>query len=200
MQPSPDPALAPLRDVGALLEGHFVLASGKHSGHYVQVARLAEQPAKLGALLEQHRDALAALQPDSVFAPAIGALPIGQQLALTLGCRSKFAERKDNVMTLRRGFAFRPGERLLLVEDVVTTGGTLGEIAALAESQGAEVAGVFAVINRSGEPTWRGKPLHALFSLQFPVHEPSACPLCAEGLPTERPGSKAVDGPKGDPS
>ncbi len=186
--------LSLLKDVGALREGHFQLASGRHSGHYVQVAQLSQYPARLHPLLESARPAIEALgEVDTVFYPAIGALPVGQQLGLALKKRAVFAERNaDNAMELRRGFTLQSGEKLLLAEDVITTGGTLKEIRVLAEEAGAEILGVFCVINRSGSDVWEGLPLVSLIDLQFPTFAPDEVPPELAAIPVYRPGSKKV--------
>lgn len=189
---SSDDSINKLEELGALFRGHFVLASGKHSGHYVQVAQIGRQPRALHGLLEQCQDALTALSFDTVYSAAIGGIVIGQQLALLLDKPSVFAERKDNVMMLRRGFQFAKGEKLLMVEDVVTTGGTLKELRALAEAAGAEVVGVFSLINRSGLETWEGLPFISRFQVQFPVYEADAVPADLASIPVSRPGSKKV--------
>ncbi len=191
---TPENILALLKEVGALRQGHFRLASGRHSAHYVQVAQLSQHPARLHPLLLEARPRLEALGPiDSVFFPAIGALPVGQQLGLALEKRAIFAERNaDNQMELRRGFEIHPGERLLLAEDVVTTGGTLKEIRAIAEGLGATCAAVFCVINRSGSPTWEGLPIVSVIDLQFPTYAPDELPPELAALPVYRPGTKKV--------
>jgi orotate phosphoribosyltransferase len=181
---------------GAILSGHFSLSSGKHSGNYVQVALVGREPQRLQRLLELRQDALNALKVETVLSAAIGGIAVGQQLALVLGARSIFAERQGTDMTLRRGFHLQPGERVLLVEDVVTTGGTLGEVEALALAAGAEIVGAFTLINRSGQKDWHQRPLISVVDLQFPVYEPESCPLCSAGLPMDRPGSRPL-GPKG---
>lgn len=191
---SPTEITALLKEVGALKEGHFRLASGRHSGHYVQVAQLSQYPARLQPILEGVRRRILELgEIDTVFYPAIGALPVGQQLGLALEKRAVFAERNaDNHMELRRGFELHPGEKLLLAEDVVTTGGTLKEIRRIAEYFGAEVVAVFCVINRSGSDTWEGLPLVSVLDLQFPTYSPDEVPPELAALPVYRPGSKKV--------
>lgn len=181
-----------LKEVGALREGHFLLASGRHSAHYVQTAQLSQYPDKLQPLLESAKPALAELGDiDTVFFPAIGALPVGQQLALALGKRAIFAERnKQNDMELRRGFELHAGEKILLAEDVVTTGGTLKEIIGMAAEAGAEVVGVFCVINRSGESTWQGLPLISLIEVNFPTYAEGEVPEELAAIPVYRPGTK----------
>jgi orotate phosphoribosyltransferase len=186
--------LSVLKDVGALREGHFQLASGRHSAHYVQVAQLSQYPALLLPLLENAKPDLQALgEIDTVFFPAIGALPVGQLLGLALEKRSIFAERnKQNQMELRRGFEIHPGEKILLAEDVITTGGTLKEIVNMVEEAGAEVLGVFCIINRSGKSTWQDYPLISLIDLTFPTYAPEEIPPELSAIPVYRPGTKAV--------
>lgn len=184
--------LSILKDVGALREGHFLLASGRHSAHYVQVAQLSQYPARLQALLETAKPELEQLGPiDTVFYPAIGALPVGQQVGLALNARAIFAERnRQNQMEMRRGFELRSGDKVLLVEDVITTGGTLKEIVGMVEAAGAEVLGVFCIINRSGIDTWQGFPLVSLLDLSFPTYAPDEVPPELAAIPVYRPGTK----------
>jgi orotate phosphoribosyltransferase len=181
-----------LKEVGALREGHFLLASGRHSGHYVQTAQLSQYPDRLQPLLESAKPVIEQLgRIDTVFFPAIGALPVGQQLALALGTRAIFAERnKQNQMELRRGFELRKGETVLLAEDVVTTGGTLKEIIGMVTDAGATVAGVFCVINRSGKTTWQGLPLISLVDVDFPTYAEDELPEELAAIPLSRPGTK----------
>ncbi len=186
--------LSVLKDVGALREGHFQLASGRHSAHYVQVAQLSQHPALLQPLLEGAKSKIEALgKIDTVFFPAIGALPVGQQLGLALGKRAIFTERnKNNEMELRRGFEIHAGERLLLAEDVITTGGTLKEIVGMVKEAGAEIAGVFCIINRSGKDTWQDFPLICLTEINFPTYAPDEIPPELAAIPVYRPGTKTV--------
>ncbi|MGA0334110.1 MAG: orotate phosphoribosyltransferase [Kiritimatiellia bacterium] len=186
--------LSILKDVGALREGHFQLASGRHSAHYVQVAQLSQYPAILFPLLKEAQPGLEALgEIDTVFFPAIGALPVGQLLGMALEKRSIFAERnKQNEMELRRGFEIRPGEKILLVEDVITTGGTLKELLPMVQAAGAEILGVFCIINRSGKATWQDYPLISLIDLEFPTYAPGEIPPELAAIPVYRPGTKSV--------
>ncbi len=185
-----------LKSYGALEEGHFILASGRHSGHYVKKGLLVQHPWEVARMLEQRRDTLEALGGiDVVLSPAVGGIAVGQQVGLLLHCRAVYAERGvDNAMHLKRGFEVRPGERVLLVEDVVTTGGTLGELRRFVERQGAVLAAVFALVNRSGSDSWDGVPLISCLQAVFPTFDPSDLPLELAALPAVRPGTKKVSG------
>jgi orotate phosphoribosyltransferase len=180
-----------LRETGSLMEGHFVLTSGRHSGQYCQCMRALERP----ELAEELGRMIAALYADEeidvVLAPALGGIIIGYEVARSLGVRSMFAERKDGTMALRRGFALSPGERVLVVEDVVTTGGSVREVAALAAAAGAEVVGFGFIVDRSGGEVDLGGPARALYSTSIESYEPGECPLCAAGgSPAAKPGSR----------
>lgn len=191
---SADEIRSALKKVQALKVGHFVLASGKHSSHYVQVAMLAQHPAEMARLIEEPVRGLGARIPiDAVLSAAVGGIPIGQQVALILGCRAIFSERNEkNRMVLKRNLTLQPGDRILLVEDVITTGGTLEEMKDLVDTSRAEVVGVFAVVNRSGNPLWQGRPVVSLVSLDFPVYDENECPMCRAGEAAHRPGTKKV--------
>ena len=121
----------------------------------------------------------------------MGGIVIGQEVARALGVRAIFAERQDGTLTLRRGFSIDPGERVLVVEDVVTTGGSTRETMAVARAAGATVIGAAAIIDRSGGQQDLGVPFHALATIHLPVYQPEACPLCARGEPVVKPGSRA---------
>jgi orotate phosphoribosyltransferase len=178
-----------LEESGARLRGHFRLSSGRHSAEYVQCALLLEEPARaaeVGALLAAR---LAALEPASVLSPALGGLLIGYQVAASLGVPFRFCERRRGRMELRRGFRLRPGERLVVVEDVITTGGSAAEAAALARAAGAEVAAVGAILDRGGTTTLAEPPL-TLLRLELESWAAEACPLCAAGVELTAPGSR----------
>ncbi len=185
-----------LKSFGALEEGHFLLASGRHSGHYVKKGKLVQHPWELQRLIEQRSDALRALGPvDAVLAPAVGGIPVGQQVGLALHCRALYAERNpDNQLELKRGFALAPGERVLLVEDVITTGGTLAELEKFVAACRAEVAGIFVVVNRSGKDELLGRPVVSCLSVVFPTYAPDEVPPALAALPVVRPGTKKVLG------
>lgn len=178
------------RGCGALLEGHFALSSGLHSGGYLQCARVLQHPRHAEALGAALAGAAAAGRPDAVLSPALGGLVIGHEVARACGVRALFAERVDGKLTLRRGFAVSPGERVLIVEDVVTTGGSTRETMAVAREAGGEVIGTAAIIDRSGSAVRFDAPLHVLATVDWPAYDPRDCPLCARGAPIDQPGSR----------
>jgi orotate phosphoribosyltransferase len=186
-----DDVLDLFRKSGALLEGHFRLTSGLHSDRYLQSALVLQYPefaATLGgALAERTRH----LDPTLVLSPALGGIVIGQEVGRALGVRAIFAERQDGALTLRRGFTLSPSDRVLVVEDVVTTGGSTRETAQIAEQLGAQVVGAGAIIDRGGNAARIDLPLHALVQLNVPTYQPDQCPLCAKGIPAAKPGSRS---------
>ena len=135
---------------------------------------------------------VAALAPAVVLSPALGGLIIAHEVARALGVRALFAERREGRLTLRRGFSIEPNERLLVVEDVVTTGGSTRETIAVAHDAGAQVVGTAAIINRGGPETNFDVRFEALAEVSWPAHEPTSCPLCAKGLPLTKPGSRSA--------
>ena len=193
---SPEETIDLLKDYGAVEEGHFILASGKHSAYYVKKGKLVQHPWELQRMIEQVVPQLQALGGiDVVLSPAMGGVPVGQQVGLAIHARTIYAERNaaTNLLELKRGFEIRPGERLLLVEDVITTGGTLLELTDFIESQGGVVAGVFVVVNRSGKKTVGEYPVVSCMEIQFPVYEPDAVPEWLASVPAVRPGTKRVE-------
>jgi orotate phosphoribosyltransferase len=179
-----------LAESGALRQGHFRLSSGLHSPAYVQCALLLELPERarrVGATLaERLREAA----PESVLSPALGGVVIGHEVAAALGVPFRFTERQDGTMALRRGFAIAPGDRVAVVEDVVTTGKSTRECAAVAESCGARVVAIGSILDRSAGRHGFTAPFAALLRLDFPTYAPEACPLCAAGGTAEKPGSR----------
>jgi len=170
--------------------GHFQLRSGLHSPVYVQVARLLHRPelatAALAALADRVRDRGIAV----VAGPAIGAVIVAYEIARYLGARAVWTERVDGRMVLRRSLAVVPGERALVVEDVVTTGASALEVRDVLTAAGAEVVGIAAVVNRLGAGALAGLPVDALAEIPLPTYPPASCPLCREGVPIDRPGSR----------
>ncbi|HZI18481.1 MAG TPA: orotate phosphoribosyltransferase [Pyrinomonadaceae bacterium] len=179
------------RRTGALLEGHFVLTSGLHSTSYLQCALVLQHPSEAEALGRALAARFARGRIETVAAPAIGGIIIGWEVARALGVRSIWAEREGGRLTLRRGFSVRPGEQVLVVEDVVTTGGSTRETIEALRVAGAVVVGAGSIIDRSGGAADVGVPRVALATLDVPAYAPSACPQCAAGLPAVKPGSRA---------
>ncbi|MBA3804864.1 MAG: orotate phosphoribosyltransferase [Acidobacteria bacterium] len=185
-----DEVIERFRSTGALLEGHFVLSSGLHSTKYVQCALVLQHPSEAEALARAVAGHFSEQQIETVAAPAIGGIVIGWEVARSLGVRSIWTERDEGRMTLRRGFTVRPGERIIVVEDVITTGGSTRETIDALRDAGALVVGAASIIDRSGGRADVGVPRVALATLDVPVHTPSDCPLCAEGVPAIKPGSR----------
>ena len=178
------------RRVGGLLEGHFRLTSGLHSPGYLQSALVLQHPHEAEACGEAIAEHVRTLGAQAVLSPALGGIVIGQEVGRALGVRALFAERQDGTLTLRRGFTLSPGERVLVVEDVVTTGGSTRETMEVARAAGAVVVGAAAIIDRSGGTPDLGVPFVALVTVSLPTYRPEDCPLCAAGLPVVKPGSR----------
>lgn len=184
-----DSTLAFFIETGAYLQGHFRLTSGLHSGEYLQSALVLQYPAKAEELGKR----LAARMPkgEAVASPALGGIIIGHEVARAMGARFIFTERDaDGKMKLRRGFSVRPGERVVVVEDVVTTGGSTREVIELLRAAGAEVLAAGSIIDRSGGSADVGAPRVALATLKPETWAPAQCPLCKQGIPVEKPGSR----------
>jgi orotate phosphoribosyltransferase len=179
-----------LEETGALLSGHFRLSSGLHSPSYVQCALLLEHPRHAKALGEALGAQIRTLAPQKIVAPALGGVTIGYTVAEALDVPFIFTERKDGQMTLRRGFRLVPEERVVIVEDVVTTGKSTRETARVVEQRGGVVIGFCSILNRSGKPNPFDAPYESLFALDLDTYEESACPLCAAGVPLDAPGSR----------
>jgi orotate phosphoribosyltransferase len=185
-----DQVLQIFRDSGALLEGHFVLRSGLHSRQFFQCAlALQQMPAveKLGAALAGQVRALGAV---TVVSPAMGGLVIGQEVARQLGVRFIFVEKEEGKLVLRRGFKLAPGEKVLVVEDVVTKGGRVQETMDIVRAHGAEVVGVAMVVDRSNGLTRLGVPQKSLIALQVETFDPNQLPPDLAKIPAIKPGSK----------
>ncbi|HWQ73582.1 MAG TPA: orotate phosphoribosyltransferase [Desulfitobacteriaceae bacterium] len=177
---------------GALLQGHFRLTSGKHSAQYMQCAQVLQYPhlaTQLGAELAK---AWQGQGIRTVIGPAMGGIIVAHEVAGALGVRALFTERENGVMSLRRGFSLSPGEKVLVVEDVITTGGSVREVLAVVRELGAEPVGVGVLVDRSGGKQSFGVPLTSLLQLNIEAFEPEQCRLCAEGIPVVKPGSRVV--------
>jgi orotate phosphoribosyltransferase len=193
----PEEVIERFRRTGALLEGHFILSSGLHSTNYLQCALLLQHPAEAvrfgQALAEQFQDQ----RIETVAAPAIGGIVIGYEVARQLGSRFIWTEREAGQMTLRRGFTIRAGESVLVVEDVITTGGSTRETVETLRDAGARVVSAASIIDRSSGRADVGVPRVALATLDVPSVAPSACEACARGEQAIKPGSrKAVTSDK----
>ena len=179
------------RHAGALLEGHFILSSGLHSPVYLQCALALQYPADTAKFARAVAEKLQGEIFDAVASPAIGGLVIGYETARALNVRFVWTERENGVMTLRRGFSVEPNERILVVEDVITTGGSTRECMAAIESRGAKVTRAASIIDRSNGKADVGVSRIALTSLDVPTYKPEDCPMCAAGEVAVKPGSRA---------
>ncbi len=183
------PLLSMMKETGAFLEGHFRLTSGLHSGHYMQCALLLSVPKYAEFAGRELASLLAPLAPRAVFAPALGGLIIGHEVARNLDVPFFFAERENGAMKLRR-FP-KPGPtRFVVVEDVITTGGSALEVGNLIRETGAEWVGTGCIVDRSSGKASFPHPLHSLWQASFPTYTAEECPLCREGIPIEKPGSR----------
>lgn len=193
--------LAIFRERGAYLEGHFELSSGLHSARYLQAALILQYPSDAGNLCRSLAHLFKDLQIDVVISPAIGGIVVGQKVAETLRVRAIFAEREKGYLKLRRGFRVKPPERVLVVEDVMSTGGSVGEIVRLVEASGARPVGVGCLVDRSGGKVFFDvKSEHgggrrriypkSLVSLKIQAYPKTECPLCREAIPLVKPGSR----------
>jgi orotate phosphoribosyltransferase len=187
-----DDLLDLFRRSGALLEGHFRLTSGLHSPGYLQCALVLSHPDLAERLGRAIAERVQATRASVVLSPAIGGIVIGQEVGRALGVRALFAERQDGQLTLRRGFVLGERDRVLVVEDVLTTGGSTRETMDVAKAAGAQVVGAASIVNRSGGAVTFDVPLESLLDYSLPTYEPDKCPLCAQGLPVVKPGSRQV--------
>jgi orotate phosphoribosyltransferase len=188
----PEEVVERFKAAGALLEGHFVLTSGLHSSKYLQCALVLQDPPQAElfgrAIADQFRDDGISL----VASPAIGGIIIGHEVARALNARFIWTEREGGVMQLRRGFTVAPGERTLVVEDVITTGGSTRETIVALQNAGANVVGAASIIDRSTEPVDLGVRRIALARLEVAAMSPATCPFCARGEVAVKPGSRKV--------
>jgi orotate phosphoribosyltransferase len=194
-----DELLDLFRRSGALLEGHFRLTSGLHSPGYLQCALVLQHPQHAEALGRAIGDRVRDLRPTVVLSPALGGIVIGHEVGRALGVRAIFAERVDGTLALRRGFTLGASDRVLVVEDVMTTGGSTRETIEAAQAAGGQVVGTASIVDRSGGPsTGSGQarrfdlPYVSLLEIALPTYEQERCPLCAQGLPVVKPGSRPV--------
>ena len=178
------------RETGVMLEGHFLLTSGRHSDRYMQCAKLfqnADVSERFAKALAEKFDGV-----DMVAGPAIGGIILAYEVSRQLGVPNVFAERENGEMTLRRGFSIPKGARVLVVEDVVTTGGSVKEVISLVREMGGEVVGVGSIVDRSNGKVDFGVPFAAVLSMEVISYDPEDCPLCRQGIPAVKPGSRNI--------
>ena len=189
---TPSPVLQLFLETGAYLQGHFRLTSGLHSGEYLQCAKVLAFPNYAEFLGQEIANKLPVPDVQVVVSPAIGGIVIGHEVARALRVRSLFAERDGSTkeMTLRRGFELKPGERAVVIEDVITTGGSTKEVIRLLQGLGAEVLAAGSIIDRSGGAADVGVPRVALETLNAITYHPETCPLCQGNIPLVKPGSR----------
>jgi orotate phosphoribosyltransferase len=178
------------RETEALLEGHFQLTSGLHSRQYFQCAKVLQYPQHAETLCRVAQQHFSNQKIDVVIAPAVGGIIVAHEVGRLLQTRILFAERQEGKMSLRRGFHISPGEKVLVCEDVITTGGSVREVIDLAREYGGEVVGVFCIVDRSSGKANFGVPLISTLQLAPETYAPEACPLCAAGGKAEKPGSR----------
>lgn len=179
-----------LEDAQVLQTGHFRLTSGRHSDRYMQCARVFEDSRYAEPICRDIADAFRGQGIDLVVGPALGGIIITYEVARQLGVRNIFAERENGTMTFRRGFVVNPGARVLVVEDTITTGGSVREVIELVRQNGGEVVGVGSVVDRSNGSVDFGVPLHAAVAMEVLSYDEAECPLCKQGAPIVKPGSR----------
>ena len=190
--PTRDELLDLFRKSGALLEGHFRLSSGLHSTGYLQCALVLQHPQHAELLGRAIAAKTRELGATVVLSPALGGVIIGHEVGRAVGVRALFAERQDGPLMLRRGFMLGENDRVLVVEDVLTTGGSTRETMQVAAAAGGHVVGAASIVDRSGGRSELAVPFTSLLDVDLPTYEPQSCPLCAKGLPVVKPGSRPV--------
>lgn len=185
--------IAVFKEKEVMLEGHFLLTSGRHSDKYMQCAKLFQYPDVSEMICRQLAEQFADMQIDLVVGPAIGGIIMAYEMARQLGVKNIFAERENGKMTLRRGFHVEEGTKVLVTEDVVTTGGSVKEVVALLKDMGAQVVGVGSVVDRSAGSVDFGVPFRAVLSMEVKSYEADECPICKAGeMPLVKPGSRKL--------
>ena len=186
---------AAFKKCGAFLQGHFLLTSGLHSPGYLQCALVCQDPAVCAQLCEELAKPFRGARVDAVVGPAMGGIVLAYELARALGARGIYTERgEDGKMTLRRGFALNRGERIIVAEDVMTTGGSAAELIEIADAAGAEVAGVVALVDRGGAKRFEGWRVAFALQVELPAYKAEECPLCKKGIALVKPGSRKKPG------
>lgn len=186
--------LSIFKETGALLEGHFQLTSGLHSPQYFQCAKVLQFPSYATMLCAEIASCFSGASVDAVIAPALGGIVVGQEVGRQLDVRTMFTERKDGAMHLRRGFTIRAGEKVLVCEDVVTTGGSVFEVIKIVRDAGGLPVGVAYIVDRSGGKVkfdlHAGGTQYSVLQMDVVAYKPEECPLCTQGIPVEKPGSR----------
>ena len=185
-----DDIIAIFKEKDALLKGHFILSSGLHSDQYMQCALVLQYPSIAEQLCAELAENFRDENIDVVAGPALGGITIAYELGRQLGVRAIFGERKEGDMLLRRGFSIRKGERVLIAEDVITTGKSVRELEQLIISHGGIIAGFAMLVDRSKGTFNPGSNTFSLVKLDFNTYEPDSCPLCSQGIPVVKPGSR----------
>lgn len=180
------------RLTGALLRGHFRLTSGLHSGHYLQCSKALQYPKYAEILAKELAKPFKKSKITVVAGPAMGGIILSYEVARVLNARAVFAEREDGLMTFRRGFVVTPKDRVLVVEDVITTGGSISEVINLVKQIGAKLVGVGALVDRSPKKLDFGAKFKTLLKVDIETFAPDKCPLCEEGVEILKPGSRKV--------
>jgi len=181
-----------LEKTGVLLTGHFQLTSGKHSNKYLQCAKVFQHPDISAEISKDLAEKYDGYDIDIVIGPAVGGIILAYEVARQLEVRALFAERENGIMTLRRGFEIQPGSKVLVVEDVITTGGSVKEVIDVVRSAGGEVVGVAAVVDRSGGKALFDVPFKSAIKIDIEVFEPLDCPMCKSGSKAVKPGSRNI--------
>lgn len=187
-----DELLRIFKQTQAIQSGHFLLTSGLHSDTYIQCARVLEQPELTSRLCGQLGQFWQAQKVDVVAGPAVGGIILAYELARMLKARAIFMERTDGKMTLRRGFQISPQEKVLVTEDVITTGGSVKEVIKVIKNIGAQLVGVASLVNRNPGINFGDAPFHSLLKVTPPVYQPEECPLCKAGVPITQLGSRGL--------
>lgn len=184
--------LSLLKEKKAVLEGHFILTSGRHADTYIQCARILQDPKTTTLLISQLLEDMGDVEVDLVIGPATGGIIIAYEVGRQLGVNAIFTEREKGKMVLRRGFEIPKGAKVLVVEDVVTTGGSVQEVLEVVEEKGGQVVAVGLLADRTGGKIDFGVPTYRIFSKEIKSYEVENCPLCKEGTPEVKPGSRGL--------
>ncbi|MHC1720585.1 MAG: orotate phosphoribosyltransferase [Clostridiaceae bacterium] len=181
-----------LRESGALLEGHFLLSSGRHSNMYCQCARLLQYPDKAEKVLKIVAEKLKDVDFDIIVGPAMGGIVVSYEVARQVGKPGIFAERVDGEMTIRRGFDINKGQKVIISEDVITTGKSSLEVAKVIEEMGGQVVGLCCIVDRRAEGIEFPYPIYSSIKLEIKSYEKDICPMCKDGIPYIKPGSRNI--------